>query len=98
MKSLRARPMVAILLVLIILLVLSSVVYALGRSFGFSPDTGIVETSSLRTLAEPVVMEQEGIRVTVTEAAVDEAHTVIRFEVEWLTSPPSDGEIDSTYR
>lgn len=96
MKSLRTRPVMAILLALIILLVLSGVVYAIGRSFGFSPDTGIVETSSLRRLAEPVTLERDGFRVSVTEAAVDSDHTVIRYQVEWLIPPPADGEFDTT--
>lgn len=95
-NSLRARPLVAILLALLILLVLSGVVYAIGRSFGFSSSTGILETSSLRMLAGPMVLEKEDFRVTVTEAAADDAHTVIRYQVEWITPPPSGGEFEST--
>jgi hypothetical protein len=86
----------AILLALFLLAILSGVAYAIGRSFGFSPATGIVEISSLRRLAEPVSLERDGIRVTVTEAAVDSDHTVIRYQVEWLTSPPSNGQLDTT--
>ncbi|RPI94234.1 MAG: hypothetical protein EHM40_07285 [Chloroflexi bacterium] len=96
MVILRARPLTAILLALLLLTILSGVAYAIGRSFGFSPSVGIVETSSLRTLAEPVILERDGFRVTVTEAAVDSAHTVIRYQVEWPTPPPTEGEFDTT--
>jgi hypothetical protein len=96
MMTLRARPLTAILLALFLLAILTGVAYAIGRSFGFSPATGIVETSSLRVLAEPVTLERDGFRVTVTEAAADSDHTVIRYQVEWLTPPPADAQIDST--
>lgn len=96
MMTLRTHPMRAILLALVLLAVLSGVAYAIGRSLGFSPAVGIVETSSLRTLAEPVALERDGYRVIVTEAALDSDHTVIRYQVEWLTPPPSYGEFDTT--
>jgi hypothetical protein len=95
MMTLRARPLTAILLALFLLAILSGVAYAIGRSFGFSPATGIVEISSLRMLAEPVTLERNGIRVTVTQAAVDSEHTVVRYQVEWLT-PPAEGQLDTT--
>ncbi len=88
--------MAAILLTIIFLLIASGVAYAISRSLGFSPALGVVETSSLRTLDKPVVVEREGFRVTVTEAAVDNSHTVIRYQVEWLTPPSQDGEYDTS--
>lgn len=94
--KLRTRPFTTILLALLLLALLSGVAYAIGRSFGFSPGTGIVETSSLRMLDEPISQERDGFRVTVTEAAVDDSHTVIRYQVEWLTPPPTEGEFDTT--
>jgi hypothetical protein len=94
--KLRARPFTAILLALLLLALLSGVAYAIGRSFGFSPGTGIVETSSLKMLAEPVSQERDGFRVTVTEAVVDDTHTVIRYQMERLTPPPTEGEFDTT--
>lgn len=96
MISLRQRPIVAILIALLFLLIASGVVYAISRSLGFSPEVGVVETSSLRMLDKPVVLEREGFRVTVTEAAVDDSHTVIRYQVEWLAPPSQSGEYDSS--
>lgn len=95
MKIIRTRPLVAIMLAIFFLLIASGIVYAIGRSLGFSPATGIVETSSLRMLAEPVILERDGFRVTVNEAAVDSAHTTIRYQVEWLNPPPTSGDYDS---
>lgn len=95
MNTLRKRPLVAILLTIIFLLIASGVVYAISRSLGFSPALGVVETSSLRTLDKPVVVERDGFRVTVTEAAVDDSRTVIRYQVEW-TTPPQDSELDTS--
>ncbi len=96
MNALRRRPLAAILLTLIILLIASGVVYAISRSLGFSPALGVVETSSLRMLDKPVVLERDGFGVTVTEAAVDDSRTVIRYQVEWLAQPPQDGEFDTS--
>lgn len=96
MMTLRARPLTAILLALFLLVLLSGVAYAIGRSFGFSPATGVVEISSLRMLADPVTVERDGFRVTVAEAAVDSNHTVVRYQVERLTLPPADAELDTT--
>src|SRR5512145_1546049 len=63
LMTLRARPFTAILIVLLLLALMSGVAYAIGRSLGFSPSTGIVETSSLRTLAQPITQERDGFRV-----------------------------------
>lgn len=96
MMTLRARPLTAILLALFLLAILSGVAYAIGRSFGFRPSTGIVETSSLRMLAESRILERDSFRVTITQAAVDSNHTVVQYQVEWLTPPPADAEFDTT--
>jgi len=77
----------AILIVLLILLVLSSAVYALGRAFGYNPGIGVVEqSSSMRMLEAPAPLEREGIRLTVTNVIASSASTSIRFQVEWLNS------------
>src|SRR5215208_7707856 len=87
LMTLRTRPLMAILIVLLILLVLSSAVYALGRAFGYNPGIGVVEqSSSMRMLEAPAPLEREGIRVTVTNVIASSASTSIRFQVEWLNS------------
>jgi len=96
MNTLRRRPLVAILLAIIFLLIASGVAYAISRSLGFSPALGVVDTSSLRMLDQPVAVERDGFRVTVTEAAVDDLNTVIRYQVERLTPSSQDGEYDTS--
>ena len=68
MKLFRTRPVVAILIVLFILLVLSGVVYALGRSLGYIPGYGVVDQNvPMRILAEPVSQTRDGITITIDE-------------------------------
>ena len=65
MTILRTRPVVAMLIALLILLTLSGVAYAIGRSLGYIPGIGIVDQSTpIRTLAEPVSLTRDGITIT----------------------------------
>jgi hypothetical protein len=86
MLTLRSRPLVAILLALLILLVLSGVVYALGRSLGYIPGIGLVDQSApLRVLAEPVTLTRDGIVVTVEEAVLSSDKTIIKFSLDGIS-------------
>ena len=82
-QALRARPAIVILAVAVALGLLSGVVYAVGRSLGYVPGMGIVEQGTvLRILAEPAVVEREGITLTVTQGLADPEKTVIHYQVE----------------
>ena len=95
--TLRTRPMVAILIAILTLLVLSSAAYALGRMLGYIPGIGMVEQiSPLRTLEASVPVEREGIRLTVLQVIASPAGTSVRFQVEWLTPPPTTGDFDTS--
>jgi hypothetical protein len=95
--TLRTRPLMAILIALLALLVISSAVYALGRMLGYIPGIGIVEqTSSLRTLDGPAFVEREGIRLTIVNVIASPTSTSVRFQVEWLTPPPTTGDFDTS--
>ena len=97
MITLRSRPIVAILIVLLILLALSGVAYALGRAFGFIPGIGMVEqTSELRALDKPVSVERDGIRLTVLNVVASSTSTMVRYQLEWLSSPSTSGEYDTS--
>jgi hypothetical protein len=88
MLTLRTRPVVALLLVLLILLALSGVTYALGRIFGYVPGVGIVDQSApLRILAEPIVAERDGLRITISEVAADSVHTFVAYSVDGIVMP-----------
>ena len=83
MMTLRTRPLTAILLILLILLALSGVVYALGRSLGYIPGIGIVDQSApIRVLAKPVTVKQQGISVTVSKVVADSTRTFISYRVD----------------
>jgi len=85
MQTLRARPLMAIVIVILALLLLTGVVYAIGRLTGYIPGIGFVQTNSLRVLAEPVSQTREGISVTIEQVIVDAERMVIIYKTEGLT-------------
>lgn len=85
MKQIRTRPFVAILVLLFILLALSGVAYAIGRSLGYIPGVGIVDQSApLRVLAEPVSQTYDGVTVKIEEAVLSADKTVIKFSIDGI--------------
>ena len=71
MMTPRTRPVVAILLTLLTLLVLSGAAYALGRTLGYLPGIGLVNnTSGLRVLAEPIAVTRDGVTLVISSAFV----------------------------
>jgi hypothetical protein len=88
MHTLRARPFMAILIVLLVLLPLSGVAYALNRTLGYIPGIGIVNQSApIRVLAEPVVAQRDGLTVTVSEVVADSDHTFVAYTVDGIIIP-----------
>ncbi len=91
-KGLTMRPRMkiftAIILVLLILaLVLvkvPGVAAAIQRWFGYVPGIGLVREGQIRQLDAPVVVEREGISITVEQALLDSEKTVIVYKVENL--------------
>ena len=83
MTILRTRPVVAMLIALLILLTLSGVAYAIGRSLGYIPGIGIVDQSTpIRMLAEPVSQTRDGIKITVSDVVLTSSKTVVIYTVE----------------
>ncbi|PWH11994.1 MAG: hypothetical protein DDG60_15395 [Anaerolineae bacterium] len=83
MQTLRAKPALMILFVILALALLSGVAYAVTRPLGYIPGVGIVEQgASLRVLAEPVTLTREGITLTVTSATLAPDKTVITYTIE----------------
>lgn len=83
MQTLRGRPVLAILIAVLALLLLTGVAYAIGRSLGYIPGVGIVEQGSpIRVLAEPVSTTRDGITLKITSAVLTSDQTVIEFKVE----------------
>jgi len=83
-----AIPLAFVLVMVVVTLVIGPQrVWAAVRSlFGYLPGVGYVETDgSLRVLTEPVMMEREGVTLTVEQAIVDSQRTIIIFKVEGLS-------------
>lgn len=85
MTVLRARPVLTILLVLLVLALLSGVAYAIGKSMGYIPGIGLVDRSMpLRMLAEPVTVTRDGITLTVEQVVISADKTVVVYKVEGI--------------
>jgi hypothetical protein len=85
MQTVRARPALAMLLVLLALALFSGVAYAIGRVTGYIPGVGLVnQSTSLRILAKPVTVERDGITVTVNQVVADSDHTFLKYAVDGI--------------
>lgn len=82
-QTLRARPALAALAGVLAFVLLSGAAYAVGRSLGYIPGVGLVEPGSeFRVLAAPVIVEREGITLTVTQGLASLDRTVLTYRVE----------------
>jgi hypothetical protein len=100
MRTVRARPALALLLVLLALALLSSVAYAIGKATGYIPGVGIVDQSvPLRILAEPVVVEKDGLTVSISTVVADSDRTFVAYSIDGIPVPgttrPICGELPS---
>lgn len=81
MQTLRARPALAILLVILALALLTGAAYAIGRLSGYIPGFGFSQdTSAALTLLEPVEIAHEGITLRVTQAVSDSERFSVTVE------------------
>ncbi len=81
MQTLRAKPALMILFVLLALGLLTGVAYAVGRSLGYIPGVGLVEQGApIRVLTEPVSLTRDGITVTVTQLTITAEKTVLVYQ------------------
>jgi len=90
MKTLRARPVMSVVIAVTALMLLTGVVYAIGKVTGYIPGVGFVQTSSLRMLTEPVVVERDGLTVTISEVVADSNHTFVVYTVDGIIVPKMD--------
>lgn len=91
MMTLRARPILLLLAILLALTLLTGVAYAIGRLTGFIPGIGFVETSALRVLAEPVSVTRDGITLTVEQVMLSTDKTVLVYTVEGIPADAYEG-------
>lgn len=85
MSTLRVRPVLTILLVLMLLVLLTGVAYAIGKMMGYIPGIGMIEQSMpLRILAEPVSVTRAGVTLTVEQVVLSADKTVVVYKVEGI--------------
>ena len=83
MMTLRARPLVAFLIAVLVLLALSGAAYALGRALGYFPGLGLVpQDGQFRVLPAPVSQTRDGITVTITQAISNADQMSVMLNVE----------------
>jgi hypothetical protein len=85
MMTLRSRPFMAMLIALFVLLALSGVAYAIGRSLGYIPGVGVVDQSApIRVLAEPIMMERDGVTVTISQVVANAESTFVAYALDGI--------------
>ncbi|MFN8386564.1 MAG: hypothetical protein U0V48_02760 [Anaerolineales bacterium] len=93
MMTIRTRPLAAILIALLTLLILTGVAYAIGKAMGYIPGIGLVDQSvPLRVLAEPVIVTRDGITLTVEQVVLSADKTVLVYKVDGIPSDAFVGE------
>ncbi len=86
MQTIRTRPLLMVIIIILALLLLTGVVYAVGTATGYIPGVGFVNPSApIRVLAKPVSQTQAGITVTIEQVIVDSERTVVIYKTEGLT-------------
>jgi hypothetical protein len=93
MQSLRARPALAILLVILALLLLTGVAYAIGRLSGYIPGFGFTSGDAY-VLGVPAEVTQNGVMVRVEHAVHDEAGLWIELS---LHGQPDENNYSQAY-
>ena len=88
MQTFRTRPVFALFIVLVALGLISSVTYAIGKVTGYIPGVGLVDDSvPIRVLAAPVVMERDGVTVTIGQVVADVDRTFIAYAFDGIPFP-----------
>ncbi len=86
-QMLRARPLLALLVIFLALLALTGVAYALGRVSGFIPGFGFTSGSgSVYVLAEPVESTAGGITLRVNRAVFDGEDFLVDLSAKGLST------------
>jgi hypothetical protein len=90
-QTLRSRPALLILVLLVGLALLTGVAYVVGKSMGYLPGVGLVDLSApVRVLKEPVRVRQEGIIIVLDEVLADATHTVLKYHFDGFPFGPGD--------
>lgn len=79
----RPRLGIATLTALLLIITLTGVVYAIGKSLGYFPGIGLVKPDApIRVLAAPVTTNNNGIIFTITQVVADSERTTIVYSID----------------
>jgi hypothetical protein len=93
MKVSLARPFTSLLIALAALVAFSGAVYALGRTLGYLPGVGLVDSSTdIRILSEPVTATRDGISLTIENALVYPDRVELIYTVDGLPADSSGSD------
>ncbi len=82
MQTMRARPLLIIVIAILVLLALSGVAYAISKSPGYILGVGIVNQSTpIRVLAEPVTVQRNKTTLTVKLMVADSTQTFLIYQM-----------------
>lgn len=88
-RKLQARPILLILSILIAMLILTGVVYAVGRLSGYIPGFGFSSGNQTIYVVDGVTeVEENGLILQVEQAVSDEERFWVKLRVENLGEPP----------
>ncbi|HSM24257.1 MAG TPA: hypothetical protein VK856_05285 [Anaerolineaceae bacterium] len=88
-KKLMARPVLLVMSVLIAVMVLTGIVYAVGRLSGYIPGFGFSNgNETIYVLEETVVKEENGMILSVEQAVSDKERFWVKLQVENLEEFP----------
>jgi hypothetical protein len=91
LQTLRSRPILLILVVLLTLALSTCVAYVIGKSMGYLPGMGLVDLSTpVRVLKEPVRVQHGGIIIVVDQVIADSTRTVLQYHFDGYPFGPGD--------
>lgn len=86
-QTLRARPLLALLVIFLALLALTGMAYALGRASGFIPGFGFTSGGgSVYVLAEPLESTAGGVTLRMNQAVSDDERFWVTMSANGLTT------------
>jgi hypothetical protein len=65
----------------------TNVATAIREALGYIPGFGVVHTTGLRVLAEPVTVSREGVTIKVKSVIADSTETMVKYEITGLSIP-----------
>jgi hypothetical protein len=85
MMTLRTRPVLLIMVVLLTFALLTGVVYAIGNLLGYTPGIGLVDQSApIHVLEKPIKVRQGTLTIRVLKVVADATQTLVVYSVNGI--------------